>query len=63
MGRMFDDDGQVIDREALKSLAFGTVALREPGTPGGPSSGMTFSEAMDRGAHKAPAAITAAGER
>jgi len=36
MGRMFDDDGKLIDREALKSLAFGTVPLREPGTPGGP---------------------------
>ena len=36
MGRMFDDDGKVIDREALKSLAFGTVALREPG-PGWPA--------------------------
>jgi len=36
MGKLFDDDGKVIDREALRSVSFGTVALRDPGSPDGP---------------------------
>jgi hypothetical protein len=32
MGRIFGDDGKVVDRDALRSLAFATVNLRDAGT-------------------------------
>ncbi len=35
--------------------------LATPGKPGGPSSGMTFSEAMDRGAHRKAAFLSGGG--
>ncbi len=44
------------DPESLARLYLAT-----PGTPGGPSSGMTFSEAMDRGAHRKPDFLSGGG--
>ncbi len=44
------------DPESLARLYLAT-----PGTPGGPSSGMVFGEAMDRGAHKKPAFLSGGG--
>lgn len=36
MGKLFDDDGKLIDRDALKSVGFAMVGLREPGTLNAP---------------------------
>ena len=44
------------DPESLARLYLAT-----PGKPGGPSSGMTFSEAMDRGAHRKPDFLSGGG--
>jgi CubicO group peptidase (beta-lactamase class C family) len=44
------------DPESLARLYLAT-----PGKPGGPSSGMTFSEAMDRGAHSKPDFLSGGG--
>ncbi len=44
------------DPESLARLYLAT-----PGKPGGPSSGMVFGEAMDRGAHKKPVYLSGGG--